>query len=409
MAFDLATAHLGTAVATGLAYLFVAWLVAHREVPARLRAARGAFCWWWVTLAMMALLGFFPGLLTTPLADQKAVVVSLGTMLLITGGSAAILYYQAVLLGITKWPGRVVAVYYTGMFLGYTAFVLSAGPASDGRFGSIVYSNAWIAPGGTLHPALTISYFWFMLGPGLIGTAVHLWATDRLQDKEVRERSYTIAASLFVWYLFVLVGSISILSGAVPPWLLFTARMVNLVAVAMVCLALFRSRQTGPFPGAVSDLVTHGAQGDMGRKHVLLVDDEAPILESLSIILEEFTDSGPKIWLARSGEEAVALLDQERFDLIMSDYRMNGLSGADVLEWAARVQPDAVRVLLTGYSEDSVVMDAVERGHVHAYALKPWDVGNMVADVDKWLTSDDVHEAAKEQVLEFLTRSRALV
>ena len=106
-------------------------------------------------------------------------------------------------------------------------------------------------------------------------------------------------------------------------------------------------------------------------KHTLLfVDDEKSITKALHRL---FRKDGYHIITASSGMEGLELLEKaERpVSLIISDQRMSGMNGAQFLEKAKKIFPDAVRFLLTGYSDMDAVVEAVNKGEIHRYLTKP--------------------------------------
>jgi len=103
---------------------------------------------------------------------------------------------------------------------------------------------------------------------------------------------------------------------------------------------------------------------------VLCVDDEANILSALRRL---FRPCGYVVTVAASGEEGLAILDQAPFDLVISDMRMPGMSGAQFLEEVSTRWPDTMRLLLTGYADIDSTIDAVNTGPMFHYVSKPWD------------------------------------
>ncbi len=103
---------------------------------------------------------------------------------------------------------------------------------------------------------------------------------------------------------------------------------------------------------------------------VLCVDDEANILKSLQRLLQ---DPSYQLLLASSAEEAMALLAQRPIDLVISDMRMPGMNGAELMEHIATVNPLTYRIILTGYADMSSAVAAVNHGKINRYVQKPWD------------------------------------
>lgn len=133
--------------------------------------------------------------------------------------------------------------------------------------------------------------------------------------------------------------------------------------------------------GALFDAPTAAAEKSQPAEHgdtavsggdftLLCVDDEANILASLKRL---FRPAGYRVLTATSGEEALALLEKEAVDLIISDMRMPGMNGAQVLAAVRARWPETVRILLTGYADIGSTIEAINNGQLHRYISKPWD------------------------------------
>ena len=117
---------------------------------------------------------------------------------------------------------------------------------------------------------------------------------------------------------------------------------------------------------------------------ILIVDDEASIRSSLQRLLCKLQFP---VLSASGCEEAMALLNnrKETVSLIISDQRMPGITGAEFLEKSRALFPDAIRFLLTGYSDLDAVIDAVNRGQIHRYLTKPWNNDELIWQVKESL------------------------
>jgi len=102
---------------------------------------------------------------------------------------------------------------------------------------------------------------------------------------------------------------------------------------------------------------------------VLLVDDEPQILSALRRALRR---EGYSLLLAETTAEALRLVDEHPVDLVLTDHMMPGMSGLQLLERVAERRPDAVRMLITGWTE-AIPPDAIERVGVRAVLDKPWE------------------------------------
>jgi DNA-binding NtrC family response regulator len=118
-------------------------------------------------------------------------------------------------------------------------------------------------------------------------------------------------------------------------------------------------------------------------KHVLLVEDEAPLRHAVA---EQLMDRGYEVEQADSGETAVARLAEFAFDIIITDLRLPGVDGSTVLEAAVKRYPDIIAVVVTGYGTVKDAVEAIKRG--------AWDFVNKPFQIDELL---HVLDAALEQ------------
>jgi len=116
------------------------------------------------------------------------------------------------------------------------------------------------------------------------------------------------------------------------------------------------------------------------KHRLLLVDDEESITKALYRI---FRKEGYEIHTASSGQEGLTLLKEtgKPFSLIISDQRMPGMTGAQFLEEAKKIFPEAIRILLTGYSDMDAVVDAINKGEIHRYLTKPWNDDDLLIQI----------------------------
>ncbi len=114
---------------------------------------------------------------------------------------------------------------------------------------------------------------------------------------------------------------------------------------------------------------------------VLVVDDEARILSALRRSLRR---EGYEIVTAETVEEALRVLDERSVALILSDQKMPGMSGLQFLAEAARRRPEAVRMLITGWTEE-IPREQLEELGVCALITKPWDDEKLKATLRRAL------------------------
>lgn len=102
---------------------------------------------------------------------------------------------------------------------------------------------------------------------------------------------------------------------------------------------------------------------------VLLVDDEAAIL---NLLRDELEQAGYATVGVTSPLQALEQIRQRNFSVIISDQRMPELSGLEFLAQAARIQPQATRMLITGVMEVGTVIEAINKGEIFRFIVKPW-------------------------------------
>jgi len=101
---------------------------------------------------------------------------------------------------------------------------------------------------------------------------------------------------------------------------------------------------------------------------VLVVDDEVENLQAFVLnFRNEFT-----VVTAESGEAALAALREREFAVIISDQRMPGMSGVELLEKTVVSHPRLIRIIVTGYTDNESLISAINQGRIYRYITKPW-------------------------------------
>ncbi|PPC90912.1 MAG: response regulator [Methylobacter sp.] len=104
------------------------------------------------------------------------------------------------------------------------------------------------------------------------------------------------------------------------------------------------------------------------ESRILLVDDEPNVLHALTRLLKNYS-----VTSFTSGEEALLAAKESQFDLVISDYRMPDLSGVEFLTFFKVLQPDAIRLILTGYADLKGIQQAINEAEVFRFINKPWN------------------------------------
>ncbi len=107
---------------------------------------------------------------------------------------------------------------------------------------------------------------------------------------------------------------------------------------------------------------------------ILVVDDEREILFSLRGLLRRDFE----VYTAESGAEALRILEQHPVHVILTDQRMPAMTGVELLSQARGTHPEAVRIVFTGYADIKSVVDAINKGRIYRYLVKPWDPDELI-------------------------------
>jgi two-component system sensor histidine kinase/response regulator len=105
------------------------------------------------------------------------------------------------------------------------------------------------------------------------------------------------------------------------------------------------------------------------KRDILYVDDE---VENL-IVFEATFDEYFNVITANGGQEALDLLDQRAFPVVVADQRMPRMTGTELFEVMRRKYPRTKRVMLTGYADSKAMLSAINQGHVFYFVKKPWE------------------------------------
>jgi diguanylate cyclase (GGDEF)-like protein len=110
------------------------------------------------------------------------------------------------------------------------------------------------------------------------------------------------------------------------------------------------------------------------RCSLLVVDDEPYILTTLTALLSQDFE----VLTANCGQEALRILNQRAVDIILTDQKMPGMKGVDLLVWAREHTPRSVRLLMTGFAEFEDAVEAINRARVHRFLFKPWHADELI-------------------------------
>jgi DNA-binding response OmpR family regulator len=121
----------------------------------------------------------------------------------------------------------------------------------------------------------------------------------------------------------------------------------------------------------------------MTTRNILIVDDEPKVAFFLGQALER-SNQGYHVTIAHSGEEALEVLDGSPVDLLVTDLRLPGISGLELMRWVRASSPQTHTILITAYGNDEVEAEVRQMG-AYRYITKPFDIGDFTRVVQEAL------------------------
>ncbi|NML35575.1 response regulator [Chitinophaga sp. G-6-1-13] len=147
--------------------------------------------------------------------------------------------------------------------------------------------------------------------------------------------------------------------------------------------------------------------------HILYIDDEIHNLNAFKASFRRLYN----VSTATSAEEAVKVLEEREFHIIISDQRMPKTTGIEFFESILEKYPEPIRMLLTGYADINAVVDAINKGQVYKYFSKPWNEEELKHNIEKAFEVYSLRKENKEltaklldvnEKLEFLVRQKLI-
>ena len=145
--------------------------------------------------------------------------------------------------------------------------------------------------------------------------------------------------------------------------------------------------------------------------NILYVDDEAHNLISFKANLRSFYN----IYTAESAELGKHILKEKNIQIIITDQRMPNITGVEFLESVIKEYPDAIRILLTGYADMEAIIEAINKGQIYRYIMKPFNIDELKMNIDNAYEVYSLREENKQlmkkllqvnEQLEFMLRQK---
>ena len=137
--------------------------------------------------------------------------------------------------------------------------------------------------------------------------------------------------------------------------------------------------------------------------HVLFVDDEEPNL----VVFEAVCGDDFPVLTASSAAAGLELMQEHDVGVVLTDQRMPGMTGIELLEKVQSEYPDTIRLLITAYSDLQAAEDAINRGHVRRYMRKPWEPEVLRAELRDAIDLYNLNTRVKQLEQRLLETERA--
>ncbi|MEN3002159.1 MAG: HD domain-containing phosphohydrolase [Armatimonadota bacterium] len=137
------------------------------------------------------------------------------------------------------------------------------------------------------------------------------------------------------------------------------------------------------------------------RRHVLIVDDDHLVRDTLRFVLE---DAGYEVWATAHGADALAVLESQPIDIVLSDIFMPGMNGFDLLKQIRQRRPDVPVILVTGFGNIEMARQALKEGATD-FITKPYNVHEIPILIERNLTRHSLESSRARDLQEAVQRS----
>ena len=146
---------------------------------------------------------------------------------------------------------------------------------------------------------------------------------------------------------------------------------------------------------------------------IMVVDDEPNILSAMRRMMKKQKDW--EVEFFESAKEAITRAGTASFDLFLSDFRMPEMDGVQFLKETKKTHPNAMRLILSGYTDYEGLLQAINEAEIYRFMSKPWQDHDLFATVNQALAQRDMllenqrlANQVREQQLELENRKSAL-
>ncbi len=141
-------------------------------------------------------------------------------------------------------------------------------------------------------------------------------------------------------------------------------------------------------------------------KTILLVDDEPPVLRALQRLLQR---AGYRVFTAENGAMALAWLASQQVALVVSDFRMPGMNGAELLQQVRQHYNATLGIILSAHADREALLACLNSGAAWRFLEKPWDDRQLLQDIAQALAERDRRQAEQQRTNLLLSSDEALL
>jgi len=157
-------------------------------------------------------------------------------------------------------------------------------------------------------------------------------------------------------------------------------------------------------------MIEEAGQADIHK--ILVLDDEEPIIKAMTRVLHRM----PNEWLSGRCEvhgfsdpdEALASMRDHEYDLIITDLRMPRIDGIEFLRQTLAIQPDALRIVISGHADLPTVMSAINDAQVYRFIGKPWNDTELLMGVAQALRNS-VLQRENQRLADLVRKQRSML
>ncbi len=128
---------------------------------------------------------------------------------------------------------------------------------------------------------------------------------------------------------------------------------------------------------------------------ILCVDDDPSVLKALARL---FAGYDYTVFTASSGLEGLKILERENVNIVISDYRMPGMNGVELIKEVYERRPNIYRIILSAYDDKKIVIPAINKGNIYKFITKPWDNNELIKIISNIKTAIQKQKAEKRSI-----------